>query len=104
MNRATITQDLAEILELPVRGHGKGKACEIANAVIRVMTDALQRGESIRIDGLGTFGVRTRCATRRTHYFYPLLGKGGHVETVDTPEKKIVFFRPSENILRTLNG
>ena len=103
MTKEDITREIAEVLELPNPGY-KGKAWKIVSAVIQAMTEALQRGESIRIDGLGTFRVRTRRPTRRTHYFFPYLGKGRHVETNDTPEKKYVFFQPAKPIVRTING
>jgi len=103
MTKAEITRELADVLELPQLG-SHGEARKIVNAVIQAMTTALQRGETIRIDGVGVFTVRTRRATRHTHYFFPYLGKGQHVETNDAPEKKYVFFRPANPIVRTLNG
>ena len=103
MTKEHIIRTVSEILELPNPGY-KGKAWTIVNAVLRAMTRALQRGESIRIDGLGVFTVRTRRPTRRTCYFFPYLGKGQHVETNTVPEKKYVFFRPANPIVRTING
>jgi len=102
MTKEAIIRELAAVLELPNPGY-KGEAWKIVNAVIQAMTEVLQRGESIRIDGLGMFVVRTRRATRRTHYFFPYLGKGQHVETNTVPEKKYVFFRPAEPLVRVLN-
>lgn len=103
MTKETIVREVSEVLELPTRGY-RGEAWKIVDAVVQAMTEALQRGESVHIDGLGIFKVRTRCATRRTHYFFPYLGKGQHVEVNDTPAKKYVFFQPSKTISRILNG
>ena len=103
MTKEEIVKEVAQVLELPTRGY-KGEAWKIVNAVLQAIAESLQRGESVRIDGLGIFRVRTRPATRRTHYFFPYLGKGQHVETNDTPAKKYVFFQPSKTVSRILNG
>lgn len=102
MTKADVVREVSEVLELPNRGY-KGKAWEIVNTVFQTMTRAFQRGESVRIDGLGTFVVRTRRATRQTHYFLPHLGKGRHVEVNDVPEKYYIFFQPTKPLVRSIN-
>lgn len=102
MNQRAILNELSDILELP-RLHANGESWRILNAILKTITSALQRGETVKIHGFGIFKIRTRRAHRYHAYFYPRLGKGQHGEICMLPEKQYVFFQPSKVLLRMLN-
>lgn len=102
MNHRTILNELSDILELP-RLHANGESWRILNAILKTITSALQRGETVKIHGFGIFSIRTRPAHRCYSYFYPCLGKGQHGEIGMRPAKQYVHFQPSKVLLRMLN-
>lgn len=102
LTREKIARSIADLLGLPKVGC-KGKAFEVANTVIRAMTLALLKGESVKIDGFGIFTIYERPATRSPAYFYPRLGKGQHWELLSLPPTRRVIFKPSKPLLRLLN-
>ncbi len=57
MNKAELVADVAERT-----GESKMRAEEIVNAVFEAMTDALKRGDDIRLPAFGVFDVKETAA------------------------------------------
>ena len=103
MNKETLSRELAPILDLPIERRWGGKSYRIVKSIFDVIADALQRGDSVKIDGLGIFRIREKPATRSAcYYFY---GRSNKVKCVikDIPAKRYVYFQPSKPIIRKLN-
>jgi nucleoid DNA-binding protein len=102
VTRETLSYVVGEYLGLPrLRRHGK--AYTIVNTIITVVTEALQRGEKVSIEGVGTFKVRTRPPTHSTCSDFSGTTPLNHYLTT-LPQKSYVHFTPSKTILRTLNA
>jgi nucleoid DNA-binding protein len=71
-------------------GYCKGQAGEVITDLFRIISEALVRGESVRVYGFGTFEVKTH--------------KGRLAHNVATgenrvlPDYPVVSFRPGENL------
>lgn len=62
LTQAVLASELSDLLHLKRGDHGEcptGKA--IVQTILRTMTEALQRGESVYVRGLGKFEVRPGC-------------------------------------------
>ena len=79
-----------------------GKAHKIVEIIFKTITEALQRGESVRIDGLGKFRVYTRIPTKTWGTFFYGRPNGPRI-LLDLPPKKLVTFRAANSITRALN-
>ena len=103
VTKESLSYLVGDLLELP-RWKRYGKAYRIIGAIVTVMTNALKRGETIRIHGLGTFHIRHKAATRHLQYYYPYLKKKGLFwEMKDVPAHDYVHFTPTKPIIRRLN-
>lgn len=102
MNRETISNELCDLLELPRLGR-RGKAWDIVNAVLRVLTNGLLRGETIRVDGFGILRIRRRAPIKHHYYFFPYLGKGQYSEVSIMPAKAYIHFTPAKPLLKMIN-
>lgn len=108
MKRLDLARLVNDVLELPIPDKKNIEQClamDIVNAVIKAMTAALQRGETIRVYGLGTFQLRTRKARRIGYTYYPHLPNHKKRFKVRLLKPKTyVHFTPSASILEELNG
>ena len=76
-------------------GITKADTGRMMDAFIVVVQKELIRGEKVRLDGLGIFAPVTRAATTRRN---PQTGA-----PIDVPEKRVVTFKPSVELKRSLN-
>lgn len=105
MNRLDLAFVVAELLELP-RDGWQGTAYEVVRVIFATIGRALQKGDSVRIDGFGAFRLYTRPATRHATSFVSLgkpWKKGTYWEVVNFPAKVRVIFKPSKALLRYIN-
>ncbi len=104
LDKEALSYQIGEILGLP-RDKRAGKAYQIVKALCQALTSALQSGQSVRIDGFGTFKIHTRPATRHSvMYSYsgvPL--SKVHREVKSFPPAPRVIFTPSKALLRYIN-
>lgn len=103
MYRSDIAKEVDYTVELGYdKGRNESKSNLVVSTVLNSITKALQRGESVHIQGFGTFRVRERKARYRyNHYFYR--DKGSHRALVMNPAKKYVWFNPYTSIVNSLN-
>jgi nucleoid DNA-binding protein len=83
------------------------KGQEIIRTVLKVIADALRRGESVEVRGFGKFVIRTRPATTKR---YTILGKNPKSNQLDfapgihrVPARKYVWFIPAASLTAWLN-
>jgi nucleoid DNA-binding protein len=101
LTRRKLSAEVEDVLDLP-REHGEGEGYKIVNAVIQAIATALRQHKRVDILGLGTFTLRTRKAVKKNANFN-LSGKKVTPFTFLVPPKTYVHFRPSNDIMRTLN-
>ncbi|WP_152425500.1 HU family DNA-binding protein [Bacillus subtilis] len=83
MNKTEFVGAVAEKL-----GVTKKEAAPKVEAVFKVLSETLAKGESIKIPGVGTFEVRERAAR-----------KGRNIQTgeeIEIPASKVVKFKPAK--------
>jgi len=73
-------------------GLAKADAEKVTNALVESMTEALKTGDSITLQGFGTFKVKDRAARKARN---PRTG-----EAVDVPASKSVSFSPANTLRR----
>jgi len=110
-----IVWELQDLLDAPreVRYSDAGnryeypkKGWEVIQAIMKVITEALQRGESVQIRGFGIFKVIDN-PKRMVHK--PFLGNykgkliGQSTESWPLPNRKLVVFKPSLHIEAMVN-
>jgi DNA-binding protein HU-beta len=89
-NKAELIDAVAEATE-----SSKADAGKALDAVIAAITDALKKGDEVRLVGFGTFSVKTRAA-----------GKGRNPATgaeIDIPESRSVRFKPGAQLKDVVN-
>ncbi|MEM9428231.1 MAG: integration host factor subunit alpha [Pseudomonadota bacterium] len=87
MSGSTLTRmDLSEAVFQEV-GLSRKESAELVEAVIKHMSDALVRGESVKISSFATFNVRTKSARVGRN---PKTGK-----EVPIAPRRVLTFRPS---------
>jgi nucleoid DNA-binding protein len=99
LSRTQLAREIMNVLEIPVREDGEGR--KILRAILEVMTKALWRGDSIRIEGFGTFKVKERPAGVSGHVL--VTSKNFSPVPIAYSAKKRVVFTPSMAILAKLN-
>jgi nucleoid DNA-binding protein len=92
---------VGDLLELP-RAARHGLSYKIVTALIESMTQALKRGETIQIEGLGIFRPITRPPRKQAANYFFNLGKSSYFELIDLPERKVISFQPSKVLKRLL--
>ena len=111
----SLARELHELLELPMSVlHSSGgfryerplKGTFIIRTIIKTMVDALQRGESIRIPGFGTFKVESRNvpsggAIRASTKDGRIIGNTK--TSIPHPPKQKVVFYPSVHLQAMVN-
>lgn len=103
-NREHLAREIRDVLELPT-GHNMrcSTAYKIAGTIIKVIVDALKRGESVEIPGFGIFRWYTKPATRSSCVYYYHVDKKVRCLIRDIPPKKFVKFYPSKVLIRFIN-
>ena len=87
MSEKTLTRmDLAEAVHEQV-GLSRNESAELVEAVLQHMSDALARGESVKISSFGTFSIRDKAARMGRN---PKTG-----EEVPISPRRVLSFRPS---------
>lgn len=98
MNMTTLACEVADLLEMD-RGSPRHQKCfVIVKAIVQAMTEALRRGEKIKIVGFGTFEV----VERKAHGLatFPTIGVRNtmHYERHVLPAKNYVRFKSSRGL------
>lgn len=105
LTKEEIAKDLRDILELPTGKRIKtSKAYKIVTTVIKGLTKEILKNGKVRIDGLGTFTIRTRPSVRKScvyHYHHDHSAKRRLIRVI--PPKKYVHFKPAKAIIKNLN-
>jgi nucleoid DNA-binding protein len=99
VSRTQLAKEIMNVLEIPVREEGEGR--KILRIILEVMTKALWRGDSIKIEGFGTFKVKERPAGVSGHLF--VTPEDFSPVPIAYPAKKRVVFTPSTALLAKLN-
>jgi len=89
-NKAELIDAVAEATET-----SKAAAGAALDAVVAAITDALRKGDEVRLVGFGTFSVKTRAA-----------GKGRNPATgaeIDIPASRSVRFKPGAQLKDVVN-
>ncbi len=90
MNKREIAQKLAKKVGIP-----KTRAEEVLDTVLDLLSETLEKGESVTLSGFGSFHLGKRKA-----------GKGFNPHTqekVQWSERKMVQFRPSNELKKRVN-
>ncbi|MBX3509786.1 MAG: HU family DNA-binding protein [Hyphomonadaceae bacterium] len=90
MNKAELVADVAERL-----GESKMKGEEAVNAVFEAITDALKKGDDVRLPAFGVFDVKETAARTARN---PQTG-----EEVKVPAGRKARFKPGKALKETLN-
>ncbi|WP_298352744.1 HU family DNA-binding protein [Rhodoblastus sp.] len=89
-NKAELIDAVAEATE-----SSKAHAGAALDAVIAAISDALQKGDEVRLVGFGTFSVKTRAAGKGRN---PATGK-----EINIPASKSVRFKPGAQLKDMVN-
>ncbi len=90
MTKADIIQNVHDKL-----GFSKKDSAEIVESVFDIMKENLTRSEKIKISGFGNFAVKEKKARKGRN---PQTG-----EEIEISSRKVLTFRPSQVLRRTLN-
>jgi nucleoid DNA-binding protein len=98
LTKAVLASDLSDLLHLYRGKHGNcDEGRRIVDSIFRVIIDALHRGESVTIYGLGKFYI----SKSRPARYKPYVAKGVRSPVlVDYPSKPLVRFRPTFKVDR----
>ena len=92
----TLTRaDLGEAVHRKV-GLSRTESAELVKTVLRIISDALVKGEQVKLSSFGTFDVR---AKRERVGRNPKTG-----EEVPITPRRVLVFRPSQIMKKTVNG
>ncbi len=96
MSEGTVTRmDLSEAVFQEV-GLSRNESADLVESVLRHMSDALVRGESVKISSFGTFNVRDKTARVGRN---PKTG-----EEVPIAPRRVLTFRPSHLMKERVNA
>jgi integration host factor subunit alpha len=94
--RSDVTKsDIAGALHQGV-GFTQKRSAEVVDLILGLMKEALERGEKVKISGLGNFEVRRKRPRKGRN---PQTG-----EEIVLAERSVVTFRPSPLLKKRLNG
>lgn len=77
-------------------GLEKKDAVIAVDTVIKSLTDAYTNGESVELQGFGTFS----CKTRKARKGFNIATK----QSVEIPERKMLVFKLSKGLMKKVNG
>ena len=96
MSEKTLTRmELSEAVFRTV-GLSRNESAELVETVLDHMSDALVRGETVKISSFGTFSVRAKTARVGRN---PKTG-----EEVPITPRRVLVFRPSQVMKNQING
>jgi integration host factor subunit alpha len=95
MYRTLTRADLGEAVHRKV-GLSRTESAELVKTVLRIISDALVKGEQVKLSSFGTFDVR---AKRERVGRNPKTG-----EEVPITPRRVLVFRPSQIMKKTVNG
>ena len=91
LTKADLIEKISDVLELP-----RKEAAAIVEYILNSMVRALDRDEKIEIRGFGSFRTRQR---------RPRIGHNPKTGVkVKVPAKRVVFFKPSQDLLRLIQN
>lgn len=87
----------AELVDLIYEriGSSKKEACEVVEAVFRIIKDSLSRGERVKVSGFGSFVVNHKHARRGRN---PQTG-----EPITIDSRRVLSFKPSQVLKQLVN-
>lgn len=85
MKKAELIAKVSEVTEF-----SKKDAGIIVDAVFEVISTALQNGDTVKLNGFGSFEVRERAARKGRN---PQTG-----DTIDIPSRNVPVFKPSKTL------
>ena len=91
MNKSVFAKELAALTNLP-----KAKALEVTNAMLGILSDALNEGEAVSFVGFGTFEVR--------HTPERMARNPRTNEPAIIPARYRAVFKPSPHLMDRMNG
>jgi nucleoid DNA-binding protein len=94
MNEKFTRADIAKTIT--EAGIERTNAAAIALAIVKAMADALIAGKAIELRGFGTLEQRTRKGR--------MMHNPRTMTAVDVPDRLGVFFRPSGQLKKAING
>ena len=100
-----LIETLRDVLDLPPTNENPKKERLILNAIFDTITQSLQRGESVEIEGFGKFKAQERKAHIVTQFREDGKHKRGpkpHGRRV-VPPKKYVYFKPARSWTAMVN-
>ncbi len=98
-----IAMEIHELLDLPLDKHGEPVlGYTIVRTIAKAMREALQRGESIRINGFGIFKPYLR-PSHRTGNNIIKRGIANSPVAIEWGPKTFAKFTPSEQLMAMLN-
>lgn len=101
LGNAELAEIVRSVLELPVRE--KKLPRRIVRAVFEAIAKGLQKGETVRVNGLGTFKLIRRNGTRRLKIWVNGPNHKTQIEA-DVKHKNRVAFVPAISILADIDG
>lgn len=96
-----LAQAVGELLELSSANRGT-LPHKIVSAVVQAMTEALHRGETVKIAGFGIFKIVAGKSRAPCGMFYNKVNYGTYIK--ELPNRKRVVFTPSKVLKRMLRG
>ena len=95
MQKTLTRADLGEAVHRKV-GLSRAESAELVKTALRIISDALIKGEQVKLSSFGTFDVRSK---RERVGRNPKTGQ----EVPITP-RRVLVFRPSQIMKKTVNG
>ncbi len=95
MQKTLTRADLGEAVHRKV-GLSRTESAELVKTALRIISDALIKGEQVKLSSFGTFDVRSK---RERVGRNPKTGQ----EVPITP-RRVLVFRPSQIMKKTVNG
>ncbi|NOX20741.1 MAG: integration host factor subunit beta [Nitrospirae bacterium] len=92
MTRSELIEKVAEQIE----GYTLKQTEIIVETFFDAIKDALSRGEKVELRGFGNFRLKKRQARKARN---PKTG-----ESVDVPEKSVIYFKPGKELRELLNS
>lgn len=101
VNNTTLANAVSDALGWP-RNARQDKGYQVVTTLIKVLSEALQRGDRVKLDGLGIFELRTTPGRKRSVWIYQD-AKTRVRGVIDYPPVTKVIFKPSKTLNRALN-
>lgn len=104
VGREYLAREIQAVLNLTSTGRDSFRTSapyKLVNIIIKTIEKALERGESVTIQGFGTFRVKKRKAiTRRQAVFVQATQKDPLIAVCTTPARNRVVFKAAKSLKR----